>query len=181
MINSAIPAAGDVRHSDTVPLEIERKFLILYPDESRIASFPGSRRVEIVQTYLSSPGPVSRRVRQWSECGQTLYYKTEKHTLTDRTREEREEEISQNEYLSLLREADPARGPVRKTRWRIPYAGHLLEVDLYPFWKDRAILECELQHEDEEFEIPDEFSVIKEVTGDPRYLNSSLARRLTNI
>ena len=40
------------------------------------------------------------------------------------------------------------------------------------------MLEVELQSEEEEFLLPPELRVIREVTGDPRYLNSSLAREL---
>ena len=58
----------------------------------------------------------------------------------------------------------------------LPYRGKLLEVDLYPFWQDRAILEVELASEDETFALPDYLTVITEVTGDRRYKNVQLAR-----
>ena len=160
------------------PLEIERKFLIRYPDVGWLATQPGSRRAELTQTYLRPDGQSSRRVRAWTEEGKTVWYQTSKRMVTNVTREEIEREISEKEYLGLLREADPARRPVRKIRWCIPYEGHILEIDLYPFWKRQAVLECELDSEDEEFAVPPEFSILKEVTGDPRYLNSSLAREI---
>ena len=98
--------------------------------------------------------------------------------VTDITREEIEREISEEEYLALLKEADPARHPIRKTRWCLPYEGHTLEIDLYPFWEKQAVLECELESEDEAFAVPPELSILREVTGDPQYLNSSLARTI---
>ena len=67
---------------------------------------------------------------------------------------------------------------MEKTRWCIPFGSHVQEIDLYPFWSDQAVLEVELQSEEEEFLLPPEIRVIREVTGDPRYLNSSLAREL---
>ena len=160
------------------PLEIERKFLIARPDRDWLQTQPGSRRAEIVQTYLLSENGESRRVRSWTEDGGTRYIRTVKRHLTDRTREEAEDEITPEEYRTLLEEADPGRHPLEKTRWCIPFEAHLLEIDLYPFWAEQAILEVELGHEDEEFRIPQEIRVIREVTGDPRYLNSSLAREL---
>ena len=160
------------------PLEIERKFLIEYPDPDWLAAQPDSTRVDIVQTYLLSDGSETRRVRSWTEGGSTVYIRTLKRSLTDRTRVELEDEITRGEYLALLREADPGRHSLEKTRWRIPFASHLLEIDLYPFWRDQAILEVELQSEEEDFLLPPEIRVIREVTGDPRYLNSSLAREL---
>ena len=51
------------------PLEIERKFLIEYPDPAWLEQQPGSHRVEIVQTYLLSDGSSTRRLRSWTEAG----------------------------------------------------------------------------------------------------------------
>lgn len=160
------------------PLEIERKFLIEPPDPHWLETQPGIRRVEIVQTYLRSDNGESRRVRAWTENGKTVYIQTSKRSVTDMTRIERETELTSEEYRSLLREADPNRHPLEKTRWLLPYKGHVLEIDLYPFWMDQAVLEVELQREDERFVLPAEIRVMREVTGDPRYLNSSLARML---
>ena len=47
---------------------------------------------------------------------------------------------------------------------------------MYPFWKDRAILEIELADEDEKIDFPEFIKVIKEVTDDERYKNASLAQ-----
>ena len=160
------------------PLEIERKFLIEYPDPAWLERQPGSRRVEIVQTYLLSGDGSTRRVRSWTVAGRTAYIRTCKRALSDRSRVEVEDELSEADYLALLREADPSRHPVEKTRWCIPFGSHVLEIDLYPFWSDQAVLEVELQSEEEDFLLPPEIHVIREVTGDPRYLNSSLAREL---
>ena len=163
---------------DQEPLEIERKFLITYPDLKWLSAQPGGRQVEIIQTYLLSESGERRRVRSWREKDKTRYILTLKRSLTDRTRVEVEDEVSFEEYNSLLKEADPERHPLKKTRWCIPFGSHLLEIDLYPFWSEQAILEVELKSEDEEFLIPPEIQVIREVTDDPRYLNSSLAREL---
>ena len=172
MSNPVSPLSGQE------PLEIERKFLIEYPDPVWLERQPGSRRVEIIQTYLLSDGSSTRRVRSWTEAGRTVYIRTCKRRLSDRTRVEVEDELTQADYLALLSQADPARHPLEKTRWCIPFDSHVLEIDLYPFWNDQAVLEVELQNEEEEFLLPPEICVIREVTGDPRYLNSSLAREL---
>ena len=160
------------------PLEIERKFLIEYPDPAWLEMQPGNTRVDIVQTYLLSDHSETRRVRSWTEGGNTVYIRTCKRPLTDRTRVELEDVITREEYLMLLKEADPLRHSLEKVRWRIPCVSHLLEIDLYPFWKDQAILEIELLHEEEDFIIPPEIHVIREVTDDPRYRNSSLAWKI---
>jgi adenylate cyclase len=64
---------------------------------------------------------------------------------------------------------------VEKVRHRIEHAGHTWEVD--EFQGENAglvVAEIELGSEDEAFETPDWIG--QEVTGDPRYYNSSLIR-----
>ena len=60
----------------------------------------------------------------------------------------------------------------------MPYAGHVLEFDVYPFWPDRAIMEIELAGEDEAAEIPDYVRIIRDVTGEKAYKNKQLAKRI---
>ena len=102
---------------------------------------------------------------------------SKKH-ITNIRRIEDEKEISRSEYESLLSEADPDKRSIIKTRYRIPYEGNMLEIDIYSFWDDRATLEIELESEDARYVIPPWINVIKEVTEDPRYTNSSLAGML---
>ena len=49
------------------------------------------------------------------------------------------------------------------------------EIDLYPFWDDKAIVEIELNDENQDIELPKQLKLIREVTDDPNYKNSSLA------
>lgn len=55
------------------------------------------------------------------------------------------------------------------------YQNKYLEIDIYPFWKDKAILEIELSDEKEQFKLPPQINIIKEVTDDIYYKNSSIA------
>ena len=157
------------------PYEIERKFLIEYPDVSWLESIPNCNKVEIIQTYLKSDENSEIRVRQRGFDGNYVYFKTEKRTVSDAKRVEVESRITKDEYLTLLMEARPDKRPIRKTRYCLTYGSRYFEIDVYPFWNDKAILEIELADETEEFVIPSEFKVIKEVTDDPEYKNSSLA------
>ena len=91
-------------------------------------------------------------------------------------RQEEEREISQEEYQTLLTQADPTKRVLHKTRYCLPYRGKLLEVDLYPFWQDQAVLEVELEQEDDLISIPPELTVLREVTGDAAYKNAVLAK-----
>ena len=73
-------------------------------------------------------------------------------------------------------DADPACRPIRKTRYCLTFDNQYFEIDIYPFWKDKAILEIELADESSEIRFPAQVKVIKEVTGDDSYKNASLAK-----
>ena len=158
------------------PYEIERKFLIEYPDVSALEKLPNCQRVEIIQTYLTAPDGEESRVRQRGVDGNYIYFQTTKKKVTELKRVEVERRLSKDEYLRLLMEADPACRPIRKTRYCLTFDNQYFEIDVYPFWKDKAILEIELADESAEIRFPVQVNVIKEVTDDDSYKNASLAR-----
>lgn len=158
------------------PYEIERKFLIRYPDIQRLEEMPNCRRVEIIQTYLKSDDGSETRVRQRGANGHYIYYLTTKKPISDIKRVEIERRLTKDEYLDCLMNADSSRHSIRKTRYCLTYENQYFEIDIYPFWQDQAILEIELKDEQEEVKIPDFLKIIKEVTDDDAYKNVSLAR-----
>ena len=160
-------------------LEIERKYLIRMPEEEKLAAMPGVEIWDLVQTYLTDgPDGCTRRVRSVRTDGKTHYTHTVKHRVTVLSCEEMEEEISRETYDRLLADADPALNAIEKRRYRIPYAGQLLEIDLYSFWSDRATLEVELRREDQAVELPEWIELIREVTGERAYKNRYLAEAI---
>ena len=158
------------------PLEIERKFLIGYPDVRWLESLPNCRKVDIIQTYLIAKEGEELRVRQRGENGNYIYFRTMKRNAAGAGRVELEERLSQSEYLRLLMDADPTRRPIRKTRYCLTYENQYFEIDLYPFWTDQAIAEIELRDEKQEIRFPEEIKVIREVTDDENYRNAALAK-----
>ena len=159
------------------PFEIERKFLIEYPDIAWLESLPNCHKVDIIQTYLLAPEGDEIRVRQRGESGSYTYYQTTKRRVTDVKRVEIERRLTQREYLTLLMEADPSLHPIRKTRYCLTWENQYFEIDVYPFWDDQAIVEIELSEENAEIRFPEELKVIREVTDDESYKNYSLAHR----
>lgn len=159
------------------PLEIERKFLIGYPDLKWLEAQPNCRKVDIIQTYLKSSGEEEVRIRQRGENGNYIYYQTTKRTVTGAKRVEIERRLSQKEYLSLLMNADVTKRQIRKTRYCLIYENQYIEIDVYPFWSDKAIAEIELSDEQQQVCLPKELKLIREVTDDPYYRNASLAAR----
>lgn len=160
----------------TGPYEIERKFLIEYPDLSWLDNNPYCKRIEVIQTYLKSDAGEEVRVRQRGVNGSYVYFQTIKQEVSGAKRIETERRLSQVEYLRLLMEADTTKKQIRKTRYCLTYKNQYFEIDIYPFWNDKAIMEIELSDENAEIVFPEEIKIIKEVTDDDDYKNASLAR-----
>ena len=159
----------------STPIETERKFLIRMPDLSLLSSLEGVRVMNMEQTYLVSEQGKNSRVRKIDENGKLRFIKTTKQRISTLSCYEQEEDISAEKYENELKSADPKRSTVIKTRYAFPYARHTVEIDVYPFWSDRAILEIELSNESESIEMPDFIEVIREVSEDNRYKNTNLA------
>ncbi len=157
-------------------LSIERKLLVEYPDVRWLESLPDCRRVEISQMYLPAREGEELRIRCREENGGRIYYKTLKRRISEFKRLEIEERLTQGEYLSLMQNADPDAHLMRKTRYCLSYEGQYFEIDLYPFWKDQAIVEVELSDRGDELRLPEGLRLIREVTGDPAYKNAALAK-----
>ncbi len=159
------------------PLEVERKFLIEYPDIQWLESLPNCQKVEIIQTYLVAPDGDEVRVRQRGINGNYIYFETVKRKISDVKRVELERRLTQAQYLALLMEADTAKRQIRKNRYCLTYEGQYFEIDVYPFWNDKAIVEIELSDENDEIFFPPQLKIIKEVTDDPQYKNAKLAEK----
>lgn len=157
------------------PYEIERKFLIKYPDIKYLESLSNCQKVQIVQTYLKSKDK-EVRVRQRGLNGKYTYSKTEKINVSDIKRIEKETRLTQEEYIEELVNMDINKGQIIKDRYCLTYKNQYFEIDVYPFSNDLAILEIELNNELQEIEFPYYLDIVKEVTDDPSYRNSNLAK-----
>lgn len=158
------------------PYEIERKFLISYPNIAKLEKMQNCSKVEIIQTYLMSTEDEEVRIRQRGQNGQFSYTKTTKRKVDDVKRIETETRISSDEYLRLMLNSIANQKQVRKTRYCLLYKNQYFEIDVYPLWKESAIMEIELQDENQKIDFPKFINVIKEVTGDEAYYNKNLAK-----
>ena len=156
-------------------LEIERKYLIAMPD-TRALRAACSHVYEMEQTYLAAAPGVTARVRRRQEGERVEYFYTEKEFRTDRTCVERERAVTEEEYHRLLMRRREEGVTLRKTRWCMLYAGRVLEIDVYPFSNDRAIMRAALPQDAPALQAPPEITVLREVTDDPAYKNRQLAK-----
>lgn len=163
---------------EPIPLEIERKFLIKKPDLEYLEHHENCKKVNIIQTYLVSDEDDEVRVRQRGINGSYIYTLTTKRRISPVKRVEFEERISEKEYLNYLNKADTNLKQIRKDRYCLLKNGRYFEIDVYPFAKDRAIMEIELASENEEINVPEFLEVIREVTDDKAFSNYSLAKEV---
>ena len=160
-------------------IEIERKYLIRMPDPAQLEAMPGCELWEIVQTYLQDGEDGStHRVRSIRCGGEVHYIHTVKRSRSLLSHDEWETEVPRVEYARLAALANPRLNSIRKRRYRIPYEGQILEIDLYDFWQDRATLEIELESEEQQPVLPGWLSVVRELTGERAYKNRFLAEEV---
>ena len=157
------------------PLEIERKFLIAYPDLALLQGMKACRRIPITQAYLNTPEEGQFRVRKRGDGEEALYIKTVKYKINDMKRIEIEDYISREEYSAYLRRSDSVQGIISKDRYCLVWHGAYYELDVYPFWGDQATLELELLSEEQPYELPDFLTLIRDVTTEKKYRNMQLA------
>jgi CYTH domain-containing protein len=145
--------------------EIERKWLV-----SEVPNISESSAEEIRQGYLMvAPDGSEERVRE--RAG--VFYFTRKG-VGSLERTEEEQQIPRHEFLSLWEKTDGRR--VEKTRYRIPYEGLTIEVDVYRGALAGLVLaevEFSSLREAQKFSPPGWFG--REVTDDPAYKNRNLA------
>lgn len=149
-------------------IEIERKFLV----KSKEYSVDAISKEVIKQGFLNTDPERTVRVRiKGSSAFLTVKGKSSENGTS---RFEWEKEIPVEDAEELLKLSEDT--ILNKTRYRIPFANHIYEVDEFHGEHQGLVLaELELQSEDEEFEKPDWLG--QEVTGNVQYYNSQLSKR----
>ncbi len=170
----------------TNKIESERKYLIKFPTSwSALAElFDGIVDVKrISQTYLlPKEGEQAARVRKTVEGlsgdTDTVYHYNQKTPVETGVHKEKEHEITEKEYKTYLKKADPKKCAVEKTRFVFDWHDQVFELDLFKgHLKGLAILEIELDDIEDTVELPSFLKMIKEVTDDKNFSNFNLANK----
>jgi len=165
-----------------LPLEIEKKFLLERPFCQMEFGAIEKTEILIEQIYLKSDDEdVERRIRKKGQDGRFTYYETEKRIIRPGVRDETERQIGIIRYDFLFgKERDESRDIIWKKRYCFDWENKKFELDVFLKPERLAglvLLELELTEENDTFEIPPFFKIIKEVTDDPAYSNFELARK----
>lgn len=159
----------ELREVGGAGVEIERKFLL----RSLPPEVQGASVADIEQGYL--PGhDLVERLRRVKTDGAVGYFRTVK-SGSGLVRTELEEPCAPDLFEAMWPFTKGKR--LRKRRYRLADAGHTWEIDEF---LDRALVlaEIELASAREEVALPEwlERCTEREVTDDPEYLNSNLAK-----
>jgi len=145
-------------------LEIERKFLV---DAKKVVKLKLTGGERISQGYLSTDPNKIVRVRIKKNLG----FLTIKSANIGIVRQEFEYEIPVSDAEEILKLCAP--NILKKVRYKIDYAGHVWEVDIFEGKHAGLIMaEVEINSIDEFVKIPD--WVGEEVSDNPKYFNSNL-------
>jgi adenylate cyclase len=148
-------------------VEIERKFLVKANLWELLEKPKGNY---LRQGYLSDDADCTVRVRETDKEG----FLTIKGRSAGIARAEYEYPIAKTDARQMMDVL--AKTQLAKTRYQIAFAGHTWDVDEFHGLNEGLIVaEIELAHPNEAFEIPE--WIDKEVSDDPRYFNSNLARK----
>jgi adenylate cyclase len=146
--------------------ETERKFLV--KGEFRHLAI---NKTDITQLYLVKDPEKTIRLRIADDKAfLTIKTPLKKDSIA---RSEWEFQIPLKDATEIMKICLP--GKIIKTRYLVPAGKHKFEVDVFHDKNEGLVIaEIELQSENQQFEIP-EF-IGEEVTGNPAYYNSNLAK-----
>lgn len=146
-------------------LEIERKFLVINDNWKEFAEASS----HLKQGYLASAKNATIRVRIEDDIATVNI----KGATVGITRHEYEYPIPLGDAKELM-ERLIAGSAIEKRRYKVTYAEHLWEIDVFTGENEGLVLaELELTSDTEEFDRPDWIG--DEVSGEERYYNASLS------
>ena len=156
-------------------IETEIKLIILKPDEEMLRSMESFTESRILQIYLENPVLTHRiRRREYSD-GRIEYTENKKKRISALSAIEEESEISEERFIALSENIEKGASALEKMRRTFSLGGFIYELDYYGEWERSCILEVELPSEKADLTLPPFITVVRDVTGEKRFSNHSMA------
>ncbi len=146
--------------------EIERKFLVCDTSYREMAT----QTIEICQGYISSDPEATVRVRLFGD----MAFMTVKSISIGTVRDEWEYSIPVSDAREML-DRVCGKSIIRKLRYIVPYKGFTWEVDEFQL-PDNGLIVAEVELEDPNVVFMCPPFIGEEVTGNPAYYNSVIAK-----
>ena len=131
---------------------------------------------DILQIYLPSDMGETHRIRRRVYSDRIKCTETRKIRIDKMSSTEIEGEISQSDFDLLAKNPLEGRTPIEKTRHTFIFKGQTFEIDIYPNWKNTAIMETELSDREKLVTFPSFIEIIREVTGNKAYSNAAMSK-----
>lgn len=159
-----------------VTLKTQRKYLIDLEKSSIVfGQLESPTRIEITQTYLKSNDDFEKRLKKRTYDGCDTYFITKKRKSLNGLEEIiSNKKISEKEYYHYLEE-DEVESSIKFVRYSFMENRQYYKLDV--FEDGKAILEVLPTLENKMVMIPDGIEVIEDVTNDPLYRTSALAKK----
>jgi CYTH domain-containing protein len=161
----------------TVNLEIERKYIIKMPPFDLLRCQPEHTESSILQIYLTHEAGETHRIRRRKYADKIVCTETRKIRLDTLAATEIESQISESAFDILAKSPLEGTTPIEKTRHTFLYEGRTFEIDIYPVWKNTAVMEVELPSRETEVVMPDFIEIISDVTADRQYKNFAMSMK----
>lgn len=166
---------------EPIPIDTFRKYLVEMPDLDKLQKEFNSSKVDIIRTYLlNKDNSNERSILQRGSFGNFAFYYMEKRHFSGYDRIEVERMISAKEYTALISQADTRVKQISKTRYCFIWNNMYYELDVFPFWNDKAILKIQPTDKGPKMEVPQFLRVIEDITDNMSYTNYSLAQNIYN-
>jgi CYTH domain-containing protein len=136
-----------------------------------------------IDTGTSSPtSPTTATGESKSNTKSDRYYYIENCSDIDIYKDDIEKQISLKDYNRLKQEKKEGTHSLKRKRVKFIYNGTYFEIDIYPFWDNKAILKLERSSENNDnITLPKEIKVLEDITNNTEYKQKNLAVNLGNI
>lgn len=150
---------------------VEKKYLIKMPDINQLIKNKQCRKVHVKQHYLIDETKQEKeKIVLRRENNKNFYYKVNKKDNVKYSKS-----ISADQYINKLEDENNKFYHIYKDRYYYIYDSRCIKIDVFPFWKDKAILEVDILNDRENIKFPKFIEVIEEVTDNEKYKNYYLA------
>ena len=150
---------------------VEKKYLISMPDVDQLMKNKQCRKVHVKQHYvIDETRQEKEKIVLRRENNKNFYYKVVKKNNVKYSNS-----ITADKYINKLEDETKKFYHIYKDRYYYIFDSRCIKIDVFPFWKDKAILEVDILNDRENIKFPKFVNIIEDVTDNEAYKNYYLA------
>ena len=150
---------------------VEKKYLISMPDVEQLMKNKQCRKVHVKQHYIiDETRQEKEKIVLRRENNKNFYYKVVKKNKVKYSNS-----FTADKYINKLEDENKKFYHIHKDRYYYIFDSRCIKIDVFPFWKDKAILEVDVLNDRENIKFPKFVHIIEDVTDNEAYKNYYLA------